>query len=899
MAVAGTLELQILTGLARLESDMKSATSTVDKAMKDINDSIQFAKKAMVALGAVMTVDAFIGLVKGVADANAGLKDLATQTGASEAALREFGKVGAYTETSAKDVADVMSKLAKNMASATEDGKGASAALRSLGISVSDFQKLRPEDQMLAVANAMNKYEDGAGKSAAAQALFGKEGAKLLPFLKDLADESDNVTKALTEQEIQYRKTVAQAGDQFSDNLLAIQKQMTGTKNVIIEGMLPALSLTSQAFLDVITGTNGVKKSASELAKDGSIATWTTGLVKGFSYVIDAAQIVVRYVDGLGKSIGGWAAAIMGFLTNDTVYGGIQAFKAALQGVEDDLAKTYSTDTLGKQLRDRMDELGQMPAAVDKTVKPTLDYANAVQKGEKAHKDRAKAIADEEKEMQKQADMYAKLKSGIDEKTLAMQSELDTGEKMSEADKILNKLQSDMIAGVITLTNVQMQEVYAKLDLMKQTEELTEARKRENKEIEQNTKENADMLEKLQQATAATEKDIAAAKEANLTYGMTTQELQALSIARMYDTAKTLDQKAAFFEQKMLNQDMADQYRKQAENIRTLAGLKEQGIHVKAARDAQSAWEQTTKSIGDGLVNALTRAVMDGKDIWLTFRNYMVTTILDGVLKNAIASVVSGAMQSMGFSAAGSAAPGLFGAIGAGTAGAGAAPAGAAGAGAGLASSGAAFNSALASSGAGGAAAGLGGASWASLGIAGGALLAYNAIIGGDSGWETVQRGTDNVSFGNINYGVSRNRNTGDAVIFSLDNVAFQAPTLDSLKMAIEMAGSETYWKAIQDQSTGGFAYGGDHSGGLRIVGENGPEIEATGAARIFNASETASMLRSGGASNTEVIAELKLLRTAFEQNIVSTNKINNNLEKVIVPADVSGELAITTRTVT
>jgi len=36
-----------------------------------------------------------------------------------------------------------------------------------------------------------------------------------------------------------------------------------------------------------------------------------------------------------------------------------------------------------------------------------------------------------------------------------------------------------------------------------------------------------------------------------------------------------------------------------------------------------------------------------------------------------------------------------------------------------------------------------------------------------------------------------------------------------------------------------GFADGGDHMGGLRIVGERGPELQATGPARIFNADQT------------------------------------------------------------
>lgn len=44
-------------------------------------------------------------------------------------------------------------------------------------------------------------------------------------------------------------------------------------------------------------------------------------------------------------------------------------------------------------------------------------------------------------------------------------------------------------------------------------------------------------------------------------------------------------------------------------------------------------------------------------------------------------------------------------------------------------------------------------------------------------------------------------------------------------------------------ERTPAFASGGFHSGGLRIVGENGPELEYTPPSRIFNASQTAGML--------------------------------------------------------
>lgn len=54
------------------------------------------------------------------------------------------------------------------------------------------------------------------------------------------------------------------------------------------------------------------------------------------------------------------------------------------------------------------------------------------------------------------------------------------------------------------------------------------------------------------------------------------------------------------------------------------------------------------------------------------------------------------------------------------------------------------------------------------------------------------------------------------------------------------------------------FAGGGDHYGGVRMVGENGPEIEATGAARIWNKSQMAGAMMAG---STELSARIDALR--------------------------------------
>lgn len=72
----------------------------------------------------------------------------------------------------------------------------------------------------------------------------------------------------------------------------------------------------------------------------------------------------------------------------------------------------------------------------------------------------------------------------------------------------------------------------------------------------------------------------------------------------------------------------------------------------------------------------------------------------------------------------------------------------------------------------------------------------------------------------------------------------------EAIRDALEQYGSD--YSGVR-----GFASGGDFGGGLRIVGENGPELEATGPSRIYNAAQTAEIL-SGGGNVANQIANLR-----------------------------------------
>ena len=73
------------------------------------------------------------------------------------------------------------------------------------------------------------------------------------------------------------------------------------------------------------------------------------------------------------------------------------------------------------------------------------------------------------------------------------------------------------------------------------------------------------------------------------------------------------------------------------------------------------------------------------------------------------------------------------------------------------------------------------------------------------------------------------------------------------------------------------FASGGRHFGGLRLVGERGPEIEATGPSRIWNAEQTRDFLSGGG--NNEALTELRSVVTEIRASRQTQVDVGNKLD--------------------
>jgi Ca2+-binding EF-hand superfamily protein len=84
------------------------------------------------------------------------------------------------------------------------------------------------------------------------------------------------------------------------------------------------------------------------------------------------------------------------------------------------------------------------------------------------------------------------------------------------------------------------------------------------------------------------------------------------------------------------------------------------------------------------------------------------------------------------------------------------------------------------------------------------------------------------------------------------------------------------------------FAEGGLHAGGLRLVGENGPELEVTGPARYWSSAETAQLFGNSTRRDQVLVAEIRALRAEVTElraearsTAVATNKTARILDRV------------------
>lgn len=307
--------LEMLT--ANFETDAKRAQKALDKAVREMEAT---AKRAGVAIGAgLATAATALGALAQNAIQMADKIDEASQrTGVAAENLSRLKFAAEQSGSSLEAIEGALQKLSRE---ADNGGQN----LARIGVSAVDMAgRMRPaQDLLLEVADRMQRLGTASERSAAAQAVFGKSGAALLPFLTQGRDAIEALGDEAERLGVVVSGDTAAAAAAFQDNLDKLTTAATGLGLTVAEELLPALIDVTQAAIDFVAA----------IREDGTLAAWIDGIKEAAGYVDELAVfIATRLVAGALVSLIGSLATAAGSFSVATAAANTFRLALALAG---------------------------------------------------------------------------------------------------------------------------------------------------------------------------------------------------------------------------------------------------------------------------------------------------------------------------------------------------------------------------------------------------------------------------------------------------------------------------------------------------------------------------------------------------------------------------------------
>ncbi len=384
---------EFTTGLTKSERDAEKFAKKLDQA---IAAGATAAAGAIAAMGAA-AIGAFAA-INNLAGQAGDFKDFEEITGANAEALASFAVAGKTAGADTATLAGALNKLTKGLVTTEDETKDAGAALAALGLPIKEFKALDPATQLETVAKALAGFEDGASKTAVAMALFGKSGAALLPFLKELAAEGGRQV-ILTQQQIER-------ADAYSDAQKRTRAQLELYLQALATEALPTITSIITATKEFVAQLIGVSTQAKNLDGEQIRKFAETGAL-ALAKLVDAGDGVVRVFQAVGLSIAAGLAA-----RNEAMSGNLSGARAIIGEFQSDIKRLLEKPLFSATLEREFDKartLRNQAALEDRNFKPPgkqLSFSGKEGPDKKAEiTDAEKLIASLEKQLEKMQDL--------------------------------------------------------------------------------------------------------------------------------------------------------------------------------------------------------------------------------------------------------------------------------------------------------------------------------------------------------------------------------------------------------------------------------------------------------------------------------------------------------------
>lgn len=260
----------------------------INQGLELVGKGAQFVKNSY---------DALIGDTVALAD------DLMTQssvTGLSTDALQEYAYMAELVDTDVSTITGSLTKLTRNMDTATKGTGAAYEAFQKLGVDIYNTDgTLRDANDVFDEAiGKLGEVENQTERDALAMDLFGKSGQELNPIIDAGSDALEEYRKQAHETGYVLDNETLESLGSIDDSIQLLKNTMDTAKNQIATALAPVIGKITEAFVKWASSVDWVKVGqiiTTVLEKiGGAIKT----LIDIISTIVKAAKTAVDNIKG-------------------------------------------------------------------------------------------------------------------------------------------------------------------------------------------------------------------------------------------------------------------------------------------------------------------------------------------------------------------------------------------------------------------------------------------------------------------------------------------------------------------------------------------------------------------------------------------------------------------------
>jgi hypothetical protein len=529
---------------------------------------VKSALGALAVTGAAVT---FVNQIRETIAWEAGLLRLSQRAGSTVEVLSALAGVARRSNTDMDAVATAMQKLSRSMAGMGDETEGTSRAgkvFEALGIAVRNADgTLRGQvDVLRDLADRLPRMRDQTLAVAFAQETMGRAGANLLPFLHDLAEAGLDQAKVTTDQ--------AKAAKEFEDHLAQLESSSKALKIAFANELLPGIKEITQAMLD------------AKKAGEGFFGVMAAGIQTGLTGT-DEHKLNVEFTKATDRLLN----------AQNAVDQQRALYKQTMAPTDADLLKQYYrqyTEAEADVARLRGIRDIMVPAQKAGTDTTPLDVDNplggpAGGTGKDDYKNLARSIAD---------------------RTALLHAELAAWRPLTEAQKQMIRIESDLAGGYIELTAAQKASIRAglnEIDNLDQQVRFKEAVKQIEKDTAAARKQ---VREEQERQIAANAEEIKRTREHTEEIGLNAEELGRLKLARMDDVIAMKEREVVLERLNGADEDYINTLQRQAEQLRQIRQLTQDSNARQALVDASKKTQEEFQRMADRVEHTLSTSII-------------------------------------------------------------------------------------------------------------------------------------------------------------------------------------------------------------------------------------------------------------------------------------------------